>query len=401
MRRFWFPFWYLRRGYVMIRVNGCSAERLLSRSAAEGILLREIRPLPDGVTLWVPVGQVRPFGQLCRRYGCRFRLLKKEGFPFLCWRAARHKVMLMGMVLFLLAVPISGLFVWQVEVVGLEGPLQAQVEEFCSQEGLYVGAFRPGCDTGALAEKLLTTFPFLRFASVHVQGTRYTVEVEEKLPEPVVVQESEPAQVVAKVDAVVTEVAVSAGTAAVKAGDVVQRGDMLIDGRLTLRDGEVPVGETLTHAAGRVMGRFEIQWEKSLPFAVEQWVSEGKKAYQILLETAKGSVSFPAPKTEQIRILDEKQLSLPFLTGTLMTYEPLQQETVVQTEQQLEGALWALAQKQEETIRQTTGTIVNRTIHFSPTLDGLLLEVTWTVEGDIGWTEKIDGIDGGEETKDE
>ncbi len=398
MSQFCFPFWYLRQGYVMIRITGGMPERLLSRSVAAGVVLRDVQRQKEGITLWVPVGQVRPFGRLCRQYGCRFRLLKKEGFPFLLWRLARKKAMAGGLLVFLLAVSLSGLFVWQVEVSGVQEPIKSRLLAFCRQEGLREGAFGPSCDTGAVAEAMLEEFPFLRFVSIHQTGTRYTVEVEERLPEPVVVDKSTPAQVVAKVDALVTEVAVSAGSACVKEGDVVRQGDLLIDGHLTLRDGEAPVGETVTHAAGQVMGRFEVTWEKSLPLICQQWVPQGGRACQLLVKTKQGSFSFPAAQAEKMEVLDQKQLSLPFVQVQLTTYTPLVLQTLEQTEQQLKGALWSLAQQQEEIIRQTAGSIVDCKAEFLPASDGLTLQMTWTVEGDIGLTEQLDE---GDETKDE
>lgn len=373
----------------MIRINGNAIERLLSRSAAEGICLRDVRPENRGATLWVPVGQVRPFGHLCRRYGCRFRLLQKQGFPFLWWKVARRKVMLGGLLLFLLLVPLSGMFVWQVDVVGAEEPVKSQVLAFCEAEGLKEGAFRPNCDTAALAEALLEEFEFLRFASIHTKGTHYTVEVQERLPEPVMVEESDPAQVVAKVDAVVTEVAVSAGTPCVKEGDVVQVGDLLIDGRVTLKDGQVPVGETLTHASGRVMGRFEVTWQETLPFLQEVLVQSDTPQYALTVEWGSHSITFPSFKGEEREVLFQKQMTLPFFRAQVSKYVPLERQTVQKEPSALEGALWAMANQQEETLRQTAGTVLEKQVVFSPSDEGLSLQVTYQMEGEIGLTEQI------------
>jgi similar to stage IV sporulation protein len=95
----------------------------------------------------------------------------------------------------------------------------------------------------------------LSFVGIRVRGMRAIVEAVEKVPVPDMVDRSAPCHVVAAKDAVVVSIDVLDGMAAVRPGDIVKAGQMLVSGQVTLSDGEVLNKHAMANVTGSVWYR--------------------------------------------------------------------------------------------------------------------------------------------------
>lgn len=140
-------------------------------------------------------------------------------------------------------------FVWRVEIAGA-GPYRADVAQYLAGQGLGAGTPKRMVDADALERALSRRYPQLAWFHVYVYNVTLSVQVTPGVPMPEL-PDGEARDVVALRDGVVEAVRVFAGTAAVKPGDVVRRGQVLIEGRERGRDEEtVPV-----RARGEVIAR--------------------------------------------------------------------------------------------------------------------------------------------------
>ena len=379
-------FWHFGPGYVMITIRGVLLEQLLTAAHRNQIRLWGVRRKGAAASLWVRAEEVRACGALCRRYHCRFRIEKKCGLPFWLKKLRRRPVFLLGVALFLVLLNMAGLFCWRVEVEGVEGRLALAVEDYCRSEGLYPGAFLPTLDGRAFAEGLLTAFPELEFAAIHTSGATCTVEVASKLPLPPRVDRDSPADVVARYDGVVTEVAVSAGTALVAPGDVVQAGETLISGKVIQRDGLEEVGAVWTHAAGNVTAHARLVWEKTETCAFSASVPTGEKRYGWALNWFGHQAAGGAAEREGWQKTGSRTFSLPALPAevTVTRYEQQQTLTGTRTLSQVRGRLWVAAQTYLQAIAMTEGEVLAYELDFSPAPGGLTARLTATVALSIG-----------------
>ncbi len=104
-------------------------------------------------------------------------------------------------------------------------------------------------DLESFNEKLLT-LDGVSMATAKVVGTTLVCEIlESSIPNPTI-DLSEPIAVVATEDALITRISVWSGRAAVSVGDVVKKGDVLIEPILVVGESELPV-----RASGEVEGR--------------------------------------------------------------------------------------------------------------------------------------------------
>lgn len=216
-------------GYVRIIVKGDAPEKFVNMAASRGLYLWDVgKPEGGGISLKTRVSAVRPLRHIARRTKCRFYIESRHGAPFWLSRLQRRKVLAAGFILFTGSLYFLSSLVFTLEVKGnksLEtGQILAIAEEAGLKKGVLKWQFEPTQVEAALEERL----PLVSWAGVYIKGTRVTIEIAEKvLPEK---KDLRPAHVVAKKAGVISEVLVFDGLAAVKEGDTVMPGQVLISG---------------------------------------------------------------------------------------------------------------------------------------------------------------------------
>ncbi len=256
-------------GYVTITVRGEAPEKFINMAATRGIFLWDIaRRGEQSMRVNVRLSAVRPLRHIARRTRCGFRITRRTGLPFLWMRLARRKALAFGAVLFVLGLYLLSSFVWTIEVTGNSKVSTADILSVASGVGLNRGMPKWRLDCPAVERALKTKLPTISWAGVYVKGTRVAIEVVEKtLPEE---KNQSPAHIAAIKAGLIKEVLVFSGHAAVKEGDTVVPGQVLISGIVpppeepkaneppmseTQTEKTVPRQPTYVHAAGIVRAR--------------------------------------------------------------------------------------------------------------------------------------------------
>ena len=93
--------------------------------------------------VWVLLADEAKLMDFAARRGCDFRICVRHGMPIL-WRRYRHRVgMWAGLLLFFAAIYTAPLFVWEINVEGLDRLSREYVCELLADEGVRIGAFSP------------------------------------------------------------------------------------------------------------------------------------------------------------------------------------------------------------------------------------------------------------------
>lgn len=158
------------------------------------------------------------------------QLLKRKGIPML-WRTYRHRVgLLSGIVLFFAALFVAPMFLWEINIAGLDRLNGEYVTELLRKEGVYVGAFSPAIDRQTVCTNILRSGADISWLSVNIRGSSANVEILEREFVSTAKHMADGANIVAKKSGVVTDVQVQSGRAVVKKGETVQVGALLVSG---------------------------------------------------------------------------------------------------------------------------------------------------------------------------
>lgn len=172
---------------------------------------------------------------------------------------------------------LSGEVVSDVRVSGNEALSEGEVVEMLRASGLEVGDLWQGIDKNAAELALLSSYPEVAWISVNRVGSVAYVEISERQGDAAPPNAITPtfANIVAACDCVIEEITVVRGTGAVKVGETVRKGDLLISGIIESDSGTKYVAaEGIVRGSTAITLSTETQREHT-----ERLTEEGETAY--------------------------------------------------------------------------------------------------------------------------
>ncbi len=156
-------------------------------------------------------------------------IINVYGFARICSKYRMRLGLLLGMLMFAATLWTSTLFVWRVEPNGGSLISNDTLRAELSEMGVHPGALISGINKTEIANEFLSKHPELSWAALNFNGTTVSLTVKETLTPPETTEKDAPL-LVAKHSGVITYIGVYEGTAAVRIGSVVKKGDVLISG---------------------------------------------------------------------------------------------------------------------------------------------------------------------------
>ena len=120
-------------------------------------------------------------------------------------------------------------FVWKIEILDA-GVYESDIRSYLLEKGIKPGIFKSSVSPLQLKNDLEWRFPSVAWVQVSYRGTALMIRLVEGVPVPEVETQGEAADIVASRGGIVVSVQPRAGTPMVKAGDIVQKGQILIKG---------------------------------------------------------------------------------------------------------------------------------------------------------------------------
>lgn len=393
-----FRLWNYIRGYVIIIVEGYFLEKFVNICTRRQILLLDIKRQKNSkMTLKVSIKGFKMLKPIARKTGCRVRICKKCGLPFLINRYRGRKTFLLGAVLFIVLFYIMTSFVWTIEVTGNE-----KIESQCILERLTSMGVRPGVlkyrvEPEKLADRIIMDVDGLSYVNVVVKGTKLKVEVAEGVDVPPMVPLSEPCDIVAKKDGVIKSIVVKAGEVAVKEGETVKKGQLLVSGSVPIKNMEDSSRQV--HAIGSITARTWYESTQPVELRVVEKIRTGQKKENISLVLFSKKIDLFSKKVDYgdyDRIQTEKFLSigenlvLPFGAVVETYYEYDVTEAEVSLEEAKEKAAGIAYREVLEDIPEGTQ-IIDRRIEFIESENGdIIADVIIECLEDIGVKKEIE-----------
>jgi similar to stage IV sporulation protein len=334
---------------------------------------------------------------IAKKTGCRVRILKKHGLPFLINRYRGRKTFLLGAALFVVLFYIMTSFVWTIEITGNEKIETQLIIEKLASMGVKPGVLKYRINSEKVADRIIMDVNGLSYVSVVVRGTKVKVEVAEGVDVPPMVPLSEPCDIVAGKDGVIKSIVVKAGQAAVKEGDTVKKGQILVSGNVPIKNMEN--NPRMVHAIGNILARTWYESTQPVELRVVEKIRTGRKKDNISLFLFSKKINLFNKKVSYSnyeRVETEKFLSigenlvLPFGAVIETYYENQIIEADVSLEEAKENAANAAYRKALEDIPEGAQ-IVDRRIEFIENQNGdIIADVIIECLEDIGVKKEIE-----------
>ena len=258
------------RGTAVISVTGEETVRFLSLCANHGIEMKDvIRISCSEIRCRICSRDFRMRRQIRRKTGVRIQIRKKQGMPFFLLKNRKRKAFFIGTlaaagILYLLSSRI-----WTIHIQGNHRNSTPMVREWLRKNGLHEGIQKSRINCFKVAEQVRADFPDITWVSVKIHGSRLEVTMKEGLLQKAVsgLEDQGACDLVAGRSGIIEKIITRSGVPLVQEGNHCSKGDILVSGKLELRDDSQEVIRTeLVHADADIWIRYVRSYYYELPY---------------------------------------------------------------------------------------------------------------------------------------
>ena len=321
---------------VRCLVTGEETLRFVNLCRNNGIELRHLVRRENAIQMEIDAENFKKLRPLVRKTHVKIHILNRHGPAFFFYRHKRRWWFLLGMTVFAGMIYMLSLFVWQIDIDGNRKYTDALILQALAQMDVKTGCRKSEIDLPKIEEELRIMYNEITWVSASIAGTKLQIELREgdlKISEssgggqtgnvkrvenrennPKTQNgESEtdlPANLVADEDAIITNLVVRRGTVAVRYGDEVKKGDVLIEGKVYIynEDETLKKVDYLT-AEGDVFGKYQELYEKHYQRKHEVRSYTGKNYRELGVAIVGKSFCLPVWENILKKQLEENTLS--------------------------------------------------------------------------------------------
>ena len=276
-------------GYVRVEVEGYYIERFINICQNKKILIWKLKR-EKGVKLNLNIG-IKDFKKLktiARKTNCKIKINKKKGIPFILHRYKKRKIFAIFLVIIAIAIYTSSKYVWNIEVQ-VEDNLQIeQIEEDLANLGLKKGVLKSKIETEKLINELRLKRNDISWIGIDLKGTNVIVKAVKSDEKPELIDDSEYCNIVASKFGTITKIIAQNGTAVVKIGEQVNKGDVLIAGYMEGKYTE----KRYVHSLGEVQAKVVYKKSEKMYLNQEIMKDTGEKEKRLQIKFNNFQINF-------------------------------------------------------------------------------------------------------------
>lgn len=216
------------RNTIKINIVGVNIKRLIKNLYKNDVEIYELNQISyREIEIIIKSNKLKQAKNYLKDY--KYSIKNYYGLSFLKNFSLKHLGIVAGIIFFIALNIISANILTNIQVVGNDRIEKKQIVEVINKNGMSVGNFIKNFNADKIEDSLEQNFDDISFVSVYLKGTSLIVNIKEKL----YVEEIESSSdIVATENGVITKLSVVQGYTKFKVGDVVKKGDKIIEGKI-------------------------------------------------------------------------------------------------------------------------------------------------------------------------
>ncbi len=381
-------------GYVNIFVEGYYIERFINMCKLKNIFFWNMKREKSSI-LHANIGikEFKKIKNIARKAQCRVEIKRKKGLPFIFNKYKKRKIFLVLLVLVFILLILFSNFIWNIECRGLEKISEKEILEQLEYCGLKEGILKSKIDTKKIISDIRLLRDDIAWIGIEIYGTNAIVEIVEATEKPEIIDENDFSNIVSDKDCIITKINVQNGTALVKNGDLVRKGDVLVEGKIQGKYTDVIYVNSMAEIEGRTW--YIRKSKENFRQSVEEKTGNEENKYAIKFNNFKINFYKTLTKFQNYdTICEEKKISLfsnfylPIEIVKISNYEKVNKEIIYEEEELKKNMICKL----EELLKAEIGEdkkIINKYINYKKDDAGIEIELVYEVLENIGTKEKL------------
>ncbi len=381
-------------GYITITVEGYYIERFINICNVKKIPIWSLKRHGEiNVVLKTRVKEFKEICNIAKKVKCKVKINSKRGLPFVIHKYKKRKIFAILLIVLLFLIVFSSNFIWNIEIKEENGLKLENLEQDIEEAGLKIGEWKSKVNTKEIINKTRFKRSDIAWMGIELKGTNVIVRVVKATNKPEIVDKNELCNIVSDKTGVITKINAQTGTANVKVGDVVNSGDILINGWM---EGKY-TGIRYVHAEGEVQAKVWYTKNKLFCYNTTERIETGNTENKYSIKLNNFRINFykrlsnfkiydKIDTENKLQIFSDFYLPISVIKTTNKEVEEKQKQynyeeiKKIGTEE-VERELYEEIENKES--------IINKNINIHEEEDGLDIYVTYEVLENIGTNEKI------------
>jgi similar to stage IV sporulation protein len=317
-------------GQNELLADGKIGHRILNICMKNRIVYRDPSIDKDGILhLWCTPYMSYILVRECREAGIVIEEGHKCGIPHFLMRQRRRWGLFFGAIVALIMILASDNYIWDIRVTGNERVTYTELRDTLSECGLRVGSRIRELDVDSIETKTMLACKDISWMTINIQGTHANIQIREAGKKPEEDKPTSPSNLVAIRDGQIEYLEIFSGSAVVKGGDVVRKGDILVSGIYDSNH----YGMFVTRSSGKVFARTKRSFTVEIPLEYERkMLIESKTVEKYLIFFSKeikvfenaGNMGSSCDTIESVELLSffgKDRLPVGVKTKTALFYE--------------------------------------------------------------------------------
>lgn len=381
-------------GYVNISVEGYFIERFINICISKNVLLWNSKRKKSSF-LYTNIGMrdFKKIKEIAKITKCRVKIQRKRGLPFLLNKYKKRKIFVISLAIILLLIFGTSNFIWNIEIVGNNTIEKSEIMKDLNENGLKTGMIKQKINTKEVINNIRLKRNDIAWIGLNIKGTNAIVSIVEADKKPEIIDENEYCNIVTKKDGVITKINVQNGTAVVKEGDIVKKGNILVGGWL---EGKY-TGTRYVHAKAEVEAKVWYSKKDKISLKQEQKEETGniQNCYGININNLKINFTKTLPKFQNYDTISENKKLKIFsnfyfpIEFCKTTYYELETKEIIYTPDEAKQILQTRLEEELKKEISNQENIVNTQVNYKEEEQEVTVEVIFEVLENIGTNEKI------------
>lgn len=233
---------------------------------------------------------------LVRKTGIHPHIQKRAGLPFVLQWCRRNITFCSGFILFLGILALLSSYVWEISFQGQSTYTKETLHKTVTELGVTRGMKRSKLVCDDIEKSIRSIYPDISWVSAEEVGSRLVISIKEAEKTVKRISEQAASHVTAPCDGVIREISVNRGVAAVKKGENVKKGQILISGVLPITDdADVVVKKNAVAAKGDVTIQVTHTLKETISSVIKEKEYTGKRIKKYIWKTGNRTFSVKNP----------------------------------------------------------------------------------------------------------
>lgn len=266
-------------GTIEVEIQGFFTERFINLCKINNIKIWNIKNIVNGIVRFsIALKDFKKLKSISRKTKCKIKIISKKGLYFKFFKYRKRRLAFLLILVFIIVSIASTTFVWDIDVTGNTYVSEEEIYDALKESGLYVGRSKIGLKTKKVINSLRVNLSDIAWAGIEIDGTHVHVKVVEKtrLPDSAV-NENSIGDIISDKSGIIEKITVENGTSILSAGEYVEEGRILIEGRVY---SEFLETKDVT-AKGKVILKTQYEYKNEYNYNVQEKEYTGDKKYSI------------------------------------------------------------------------------------------------------------------------